>query len=59
MRGTREIVCPECGRELGWQDEVFTLGHSDHVAGCSRCLTRHNAPEWALGVEAAREYWLV
>lgn len=59
MGAHRTIVCHECGQELGWLDEVFTLGQGDHVAGCSRCLNRHNALEWALGVEAAREYWQV
>lgn len=59
-RGTeREVVCPACGRELGWRDEVFTLGGGDGVAGCSRCLRRHNALEWAAGVEAPREYWQI
>lgn len=53
----KSIICPECGQELGWQDEVFTLGMGDNVAGCSRCIARHNAVEWALGVEAARPYW--
>lgn len=59
MRKQREPLCPECGRELGWMDEVYTLGGGDTVAGCSRCLSRHNALEWALGIDAARQYWEV
>lgn len=40
------VVCPECGEELGWQDDIFTVELGDCVAGCSLCLRRHNALEW-------------
>ena len=40
------VFCPVCLRPLGEYDEVYTAGGSDHVAGCSRCLHAHSAPEW-------------
>lgn len=40
------VECPICGRELNWNDDIFTEEYGDNIAGCSQCLHRHNALEW-------------
>lgn len=49
------VCCPECGEELGFSDEVYTLELCGLVVGCSQCLHAHNAVEWAA---EQREYRL-
>lgn len=41
--------CPVCGQQLGWRDEVYTVGLGDTVAGCSRCLHGREAMGWFCG----------
>lgn len=39
-------VCPVCGRELGWDEQIYTYQNGDEVLGCEYCMTKHRAGDW-------------
>ena len=54
----RRLFCPVCGREVCYLDEVFLREESGVAVGCSLCLRRQDADEWAKERrEAQRDAW--